>query len=73
MPDGGSGPLRDDTYDGQRQTLDDGTTILKSGLGQLLDGHVGSDDYMSSPYEWVGWSRDDQGTQKSNLKVILQN
>src|SRR6218665_595042 len=46
------GDLIDDTYDGYRQE----TGALAEGLGQLVDGIRGDDDYkLNKGYEWVGW------------------
>ncbi|XP_074599488.1 uncharacterized protein LOC141853883 [Brevipalpus obovatus] len=56
MPDGAFGgrygDLIDDTYDGIR----DSGKYLIGGLGQLIDGIKGHENYkMNAGFEWIGW------------------
>uniref|UniRef100_A0A915K9W1 F5/8 type C domain-containing protein n=1 Tax=Romanomermis culicivorax TaxID=13658 RepID=A0A915K9W1_ROMCU len=46
---------QDDTYENSRKVL------LTGGLGQLIDGRLGSDNFLQNPYEWIGWSQESLG------------
>lgn len=61
--------LMDHTFDGQE---DSQTGDLRGGLGQLVDGRYGDDNFKATlgfvkGYEWVGWRRRDEGTESVNL------
>lgn len=46
------GDLRDLTYDGRHDFYD----YLTGGIGQLVDGNRGDDNYkVNYGYEWIGW------------------
>ncbi|XP_073975548.1 discoidin domain-containing receptor 2-like isoform X3 [Rhodnius prolixus] len=67
----GDSELEDLSYDGY---LDSG--IMKGGLGQLVDGVYGSDDFLlearepSSGSRWVGWMNESQ--QSDSLEITFQ-
>ncbi|KFD55214.1 hypothetical protein M513_03855, partial [Trichuris suis] len=48
----------DNSYDGD--VLSNGT--MTGGLGQLYDGVVGSEQFLNSSYDWVGWRRSETGS-----------
>ena len=61
--------LMDHTFDGQE---DSQTGDLRGGLGQLVDGRYGEDNFKATlgfvkGYEWVGWRRRDEGAESVNL------
>ena len=61
--------LMDHTFDGQE---DSQTGDLRGGLGQLVDGRYGDDNFKATfgfakGYEWVGWRRRDEGAESVEL------
>ncbi|XP_044758966.1 discoidin domain-containing receptor 2-like isoform X2 [Coccinella septempunctata] len=75
MPQGtrkGKLDLRDETYDG----LEDAGHVFQ-GLGQLVDGHVGQDNFRvdltgyGKGYEWIGWRNDSIGSASGQSVEIL--
>ncbi|XP_045462151.1 discoidin domain-containing receptor 2-like isoform X3 [Harmonia axyridis] len=75
MPQGtrkGKLDLRDETYDG----LEDAGHVFQ-GLGQLVDGHVGQDNFkvdltgFGKGYEWIGWRNDSIGSASGQSVEIL--
>ena len=61
--------LMDHTFDGQE---DSQTGDLRGGLGQLVDGRYGDDEFKATfgyvkGYEWVGWRRRDEGPGSVDL------
>ncbi|CAG2103628.1 unnamed protein product [Medioppia subpectinata] len=71
MPDGYEsdrfGDLVDMTYDGRQ----DAHRYLSGGVGQLIDGIKGDDNYkVNKGYEWIGWKSD--GEPNSSVQIIFQ-
>ncbi len=71
MPDGFKsgifGDLIDMTYDGKQ----DNHRYLSGGIGQLVDGVKGDDNYkVNKGFEWIGWKSD--GETESDLQIIFQ-
>ncbi|CAG2119144.1 unnamed protein product, partial [Medioppia subpectinata] len=71
MPDGYKsgrfGDLVDMTYDGR----EDSHGYLSEGIGQLVDGIRGDDNYkVNKGYEWIGWKSD--GEPNSSIQIIFQ-
>ena len=59
------GELIDDTYDGHR--LENGNLV--GGLGQLVDGMKGDDNYKENKgFEWIGW----RAAIDSNLPIMFE-
>jgi len=59
------GDLIDDTYDGSR----DESGLLMGGLGQLVDGLKGDDDYkVNKGFEWIGWRFNGHG----QLSIVFE-
>ncbi|XP_044732901.1 discoidin domain-containing receptor 2 isoform X2 [Chrysoperla carnea] len=64
--------LTDKTYDG----IQEGNQ-LKNGLGQLVDGQKGQDNFraalsMNRGYEWVGWRNDTPGMIGRPVEIVLE-
>ncbi|XP_054157644.1 discoidin domain-containing receptor 2-like [Oppia nitens] len=70
MPDGDRGKfgdLVDMTYDGRQ----DNNRYLTGGIGQLVDGIRGDDNYkVNKGYEWIGWKSD--GEISSFVQIIFE-
>ncbi|XP_054158121.1 epithelial discoidin domain-containing receptor 1-like [Oppia nitens] len=61
------GDLVDMTYDGQH----DFHRYLSGGIGQLIDGIKGDDNYkVNKGFEWIGWKSD--GEPNSSIQIIFQ-
>ncbi|XP_073975578.1 discoidin domain-containing receptor 2 isoform X4 [Rhodnius prolixus] len=77
MPQGerrsGEPDLRDNSYDG----VEEGGW-LSGGLGQLVDGHKGLDDFHmdvfghGKGYEWVGWRNDSFSTSGRPVEIVFE-
>ncbi|XP_014243467.1 discoidin domain-containing receptor 2-like isoform X3 [Cimex lectularius] len=77
MPQGERKPgefdLRDNTYDGS----EDGGW-LSGGLGQLVDGHKGQDNFNldvyghGKGYEWIGWRNDSFGIPGRPVEIVFE-
>ncbi|KAJ6222245.1 hypothetical protein RDWZM_000790, partial [Blomia tropicalis] len=60
------GDLIDDTYDGYRRE----NGYLASGLGQLVDGLRGDDNYkVNKGFEWIGWRGNTPG---GHMSIIFE-
>nr|XP_024218866.1 discoidin domain-containing receptor 2 isoform X2 [Halyomorpha halys] len=65
--------LRDNSYDGTEEG-----GWLSGGLGQLIDGHLGQDNFNADVfghgkgYEWVGWRNDSFGMNGRPLEMVFE-
>ncbi|XP_020282480.1 discoidin domain-containing receptor 2-like isoform X2 [Pseudomyrmex gracilis] len=63
IPDASIPEMNDSLYDGRRQKVENGNDLLTDGLGCLIDGEIGADDYrqdigVGKGTGWVAWLRD---------------
>jgi len=77
MPQGERGPgvdLFDFTYDGKVTE-----TYLSGGLGQLVDGVEGKNNFRFEPdssgrkgYDWIGWKNDTINIRRSPIQIVFE-